>query len=86
MGTSCHETASTRAAIMRGYLNLEPLAKTYLQRQFLWVVREGVMVTNKHSATVETAIEVRPCPSVIARVTVTTCVAILILGVWFAFA
>jgi len=44
------------------------------------------MVTNKHSATVETAIEVRPFPSLIPRVTVTTCVAILILGVWFAFA
>jgi len=73
------------AAIMRGYLNLEPLAWTYLQRQFLWAVREGVMVTNKHGATVETAIEARPCPSVIARITVTTCVAVLILGVWFAF-
>ena len=36
---------------MRGYLNLEPLAWTYLQRQFLWAVREGVMVINKHSAT-----------------------------------
>jgi hypothetical protein len=44
------------------------------------------MVTNKHGATVETAIAARPCPSVIARVTATTCVAILILGVWFAFA
>jgi hypothetical protein len=27
--------SATRAAIMRGYLNLEPLAWTYLQRQFL---------------------------------------------------
>jgi hypothetical protein len=76
---------ATRAAIMRGYLNLEPLAWTYLQRQFLWAVREGVMVTNKHGATVKTAIEARPCPSVIARITVTTCVAVVILGVWFAF-
>ena len=64
-------------------MNLEPLAKTYLQRQFLWVVREGVMVTNKHSATVATAIGARPCPSVVARITVTTCVAVVILGVWF---
>jgi hypothetical protein len=44
------------------------------------------MVTNKHSATLETAIKARPCPSVIARVTATTCVAVLILGVWFAYA
>jgi hypothetical protein len=44
------------------------------------------MVINKHGATVETAIGARPCPSVIARGTVTTYVAILILGVWFAFA
>jgi hypothetical protein len=43
------------------------------------------MVTNKHSATVQTAIEARPCPSGIARVLVTACVAILILGVWFGF-
>jgi hypothetical protein len=43
------------------------------------------MVTKKHGVTVETAIEARPCPSVIARVTVTTCLAVLILGVWFAF-
>jgi len=86
LGISVTRPSATRAAIMRGYLNLEPLAWTYLQRQFLWAVREGVMVINKHSAIVETAIEARPCPSVIARVTVTTCVAILILGVWFAFA
>ena len=86
MSISVTRPSATRAAIMRGYLNLEPLAWTYLQRQFLRAVREGVMVTNKHGATVETAIGARPCPSVIARVTVTTCVAILILGVWFAFA
>jgi len=43
------------------------------------------MVAKKHDVTVEAAIEARPCPSVIARVTVTTCVAVLILGVWFAF-
>jgi hypothetical protein len=84
LGRSRHETAQlARAAIMRGYLNLEPLAWTYLQRQFLCAVREGVMVTNKHGATVKTAIEARPCPSVIARITVTTCVAVVILGAWF---
>jgi len=43
------------------------------------------MVANKHGATVRTAIEARPCPSVIARLTVTTCLAVLVLGMWFAF-
>jgi len=33
------------------------------------------MVTKKHDVTIETAIEARPCPSVTARITVTTCVA-----------
>jgi predicted secreted protein len=41
------------------------------------------MVTKKHDVTIETAIEARPCPSVTARITVTTCVAAVILGVWF---
>ena len=52
---------------------------------FSEAVREGVMVAKMHSVTVETAMEARPCPSVIARLTVTTCLAVLILGVWFAF-
>ena len=44
------------------------------------------MVAKMHSVTVETAIEARPCPSVIARLTVSTCLAVLTLaGVWFAF-
>jgi hypothetical protein len=44
------------------------------------------MVTKKHGVTLETAIEARPCPSVIAQLTVSTCLAVLTLaGVWFAF-
>jgi len=53
---------------------------------FSEAVREGLMVTKKHGVTVETAIEARPCPPVIARLTVSTCLAVLTLaGVWFAF-
>jgi hypothetical protein len=43
------------------------------------------MVIKNHGIIVETAIEARPCPSVIARLTITTCLAVLVLGVWFAF-
>jgi hypothetical protein len=44
------------------------------------------MVTKKHGVTAETAIEARPCPPVIARLAVSTCLAVLTLaGVWFAF-
>ncbi len=45
------------------------------------------MVTKKHGVIVETAIEARhePGPSVLARLTVSTCLAVFILGVWFAF-
>ena len=49
-------------------------------------VRKGVMAAKKHSATVETAIDAYSCPSVMARLIVTTCLAILFLGVWFGFA
>jgi len=35
LGISVTRPSATRAAITRGYLNLEPLAWTYLQRQFL---------------------------------------------------
>ncbi len=43
------------------------------------------MVTKKHGVTVGTAIDAYPCPSVIARVIVTSCLGVLFLGVWFAF-
>jgi hypothetical protein len=69
-------------------LNLEPLAETYLPGAvFSEAVREGVMVT-KNGTIVETAIKVHPAetgPSVLARLTVSTCLVVLILGVWFAF-
>ena len=53
---------------------------------FSEAVREGLMVTKKHGVTVEAAIEARPCPSVIERLTVSICLAVLTLaGVWFAF-
>ncbi len=45
------------------------------------------MVT-KNGTIVETAIKVHPAetgPSVLARLTVSTCLVVLILGVWFAF-
>jgi hypothetical protein len=42
------------------------------------------MGTTKHGIIVETAIEARG-PSVLARLTVSTCLAVLTLGVWFAF-
>jgi hypothetical protein len=47
------------------------------------------MVTKKHGMIVETAIGAHPAetgPSVLARLTVSTCLAVLTLaGVWFAF-
>jgi hypothetical protein len=70
-------------------LNLEPLAETYLPEAVSpRAVREGVMVTKKHSTIVETAIKAHPAetgPSMLARLTVSTCLAVLTLGVWFAF-
>jgi hypothetical protein len=65
-------------------MNLEPLASTYLQGQSLG--GEGAMVTKKRDVTVdETAIDAYACPSVMARLIVTTCLAVLFLGVWFGF-
>ena len=46
------------------------------------------MVTKQHGIIVETAIKAHPAetgPSVLARLTVSTCLAVLSLGVWFAF-
>jgi hypothetical protein len=46
------------------------------------------MVTKKHGTIVETAIKAHPAetgPSMLARLTVSTCLAVLTLGVWFAF-
>jgi len=69
-------------------LNLEPLAETYLPEAISRAVREGVMVAKKHGVIVETAIKAHPAengPSMLARLTVSTCLAVLILGVWFAY-
>ena len=70
-------------------MNLEPLAETYLPGAvFSEAVREGVMVAKKHGVIVETAIKAHPAengPSMLARLTVSTCLAVLILGVWFAY-
>ena len=46
------------------------------------------MVTTQHGIIVETAIKAHPAetgPSVLARLTVSTSLAVLSLGVWFAF-
>jgi hypothetical protein len=46
------------------------------------------MVTKKHGIIAEAAIGLHPAepgPSVLARLTVSTCLAVLTLGVWFAF-
>ena len=46
------------------------------------------MVTKKHGIIVKTAIGVHPAetgPSVLARLAVSTCLAVLTLGVWIAF-
>ena len=43
------------------------------------------MVTRKHGVTAEVAIEAYACPSVMARLIVTSCLGVLFLGVWFAF-
>jgi hypothetical protein len=47
------------------------------------------MVTKKHGVIVETATEarqVKPGPSVLAMVAMSTCLAVLILGgIWYAF-
>jgi hypothetical protein len=53
------------------------------------ILGEGVMVTKKHGIIVETATEARqaePGPSVLALLTISTCLAVLILGgIWYAF-
>ena len=45
------------------------------------------MVTKEHGIIVETVIKAHPAetgPSVLTRLTVSTCLAVLSLGVWFA--
>ena len=44
LGTSRHETARTRAAIMRGYLNLEPLAKAGPDGNHGFLLRRAVRI------------------------------------------
>jgi hypothetical protein len=76
--------------MIRGHalLSRRGAARTY-RRFFDTQASEGTMATRRHDQIVETAAEARqaePGPSVLALLTVSTGLAVLILGVvWFVF-